>query len=185
MGIQYSIYGDNRYSEAGTYYTSAAYFMSWLGAVNATDDVYDKLGKISALRFSPNAYHIVDAIFVDIEDRNAIKDALVKYGALNLYVYGANSRDGSYNDSYKSVYNSNHSGNHYVTLVGWDDTFSKYNFTKTAPGNGAWICKNSWGTDWGLDGYFYLSYFDKSLEDSDAVGFVIKNNERYEKLLGV
>lgn len=183
IGIKYSIYGNKDLSEAGNYYTSTAYFMSWLGAVNATDDVYDELGKISALRFSPDAYHIVDAIFVDINDKDAVKEALIKYGALNLYVFGANSRDGSYNDTYKSVYNDNKSGNHYVTLVGWNDTFSKDHFTKkTVPGDGAWICKNSWGTGWGDDGYFYLSYFDKSLVDSDAVGFVIKNNESYEKL---
>ena len=40
--------------------------------------------------------------------------------------------------------------NHGVTLVGWDDTM--------CGGEGAWIVKNSWGPDWGENGYFYIKY---------------------------
>ena len=55
--------------------------------------------------------------------------------------------------------------NHVVTIVGWDDTFPASNFLEDhqPPGPGAWIVKNSWDTDWGNDGYFYLSYYDMSL----------------------
>jgi C1A family cysteine protease len=40
--------------------------------------------------------------------------------------------------------------NHGVLIVGWNDTLCS--------GNGAWIVKNSWGTGWGMNGFFYIKY---------------------------
>ena len=38
---------------------------------------------------------------------------------------------------------------HAVLIVGWDDTLCN---------GGGWIVKNSWGTDWGDSGFFYIPY---------------------------
>jgi hypothetical protein len=42
--------------------------------------------------------------------------------------------------------------NHIVVLVGWKDDSSIEN-------GGYWIVKNSWGTDWGYDGFFNIEYY--------------------------
>jgi len=73
-------------------------------------------------------------------------------------------------------------GNHAVCVVGWDDTFPAANFGEKhqPPGDGAWIVKNSWGEDWGTNGYFYLSYYDMSLGSIQTFEYV--NNADNERL---
>jgi len=70
--------------------------------------------------------------------------------------------------------------NHAVTVVGWDDSFPASAFREghQPPEDGAWIVKNSWGTDWGKDGYFWLSYYDQSLGGIESFEFVVDDDNR-------
>ncbi len=57
--------------------------------------------------------------------------------------------------------------NHAVTIVGWDDEFpTAYFNTVSKPARpGAWLCKNSWGSSYGDNGYLWISYEDTTLTD--------------------
>ena len=94
-----------------------------------------------------------------------IKLALINYGALHTWMRWDWNCYNSLDQTY--CYEGNESFNHDVTLVGWDDN-------KRVPGalaNGAWIAKNSWGTDFGVNGYFYISYNDSKAAKEDVVAY--------------
>lgn len=85
-----------------------------------------------------------------------IKTALMDNGMVNVNIRFDYAH---YNASTYALYaNDATTVNHAVCIVGWDDNFSKTNFAEQPGTDGAWIVQNSWGDEWGDDGYFYLSY---------------------------
>ncbi|MBR4451590.1 MAG: hypothetical protein IKS39_07140 [Clostridia bacterium] len=71
--------------------------------------------------------------------------------------------------------------NHEVEIVGWDDNYSKNNFKVKPKNDGAWLIKNSWGTEGegtGDKGYFWVSYYDGSLE---FIGYSATKNRYFDE----
>jgi hypothetical protein len=82
-----------------------------------------------------------------------IKRAMLEHGPIytKMHIpsgsaFGSHDGTGVFDETKALVYEPRNNGAHMVVLVGWDDT------------KGAWLMRNSWGTDWGDDGYGWIAY---------------------------
>lgn len=110
-------------------------------------------------------------------DETDIKQWITEHGSVTASYYS----DDSYlnKNTYSYYCKKDETSNHLITIVGWDDTYEKKNFKlfKRPSGAGAWLCKNSWGSDWGLDGYFWISYEDASM--GNFVGYTTQTADKF------
>ncbi len=143
--------------EGGDYRVAAAYLTRHEGAVRDIDgQEFDE----PPLRWDPSYHYYTPREIIwldrgrDMERMGVIKQAIVDYGAIGTcmaYRSGFIVDFVHYQPPLSPV-----APNHAITIVGWDDDKESH-----APYPGAWIVKNSWGEDWGMGGYFWISYYDK------------------------
>lgn len=97
-----------------------------------------------------------------------VKQHIMDYGGIDASIHMAFSN--VYNSETGALYcnNSSYKINHAITIVGWDDEYATDNFIEgNQPENpGAWIIKNSYGTEIGDEGYIYVSYEDSNIYKS-------------------
>lgn len=136
------------------------------------------------LSLTPKAYvtQIVNFPYIDKESgkyteqellnyRNKIKQHIMKNGSLYSYVIAPQYVKAYYNMNTKASYIPKYEDRlltfaHAVSIIGWDDNYSRDNFN---PNNrplkdGAYIALNSYGTGFGDNGVYYISYEDAMVE---------------------
>lgn len=159
-------------NNGGNYFMSMAYLTRWSGPVSESADPYNASSTTSPSGL-PVQKHVQNAFVIPDRssptDNDNIKWALMNYGAVYTTMYMVypssyyNATDSAY------YYGTKVSGNHAVTIVGWNDSYSSSNFKQVPQGNGAFIVKNSWGSSWGDSGYFYVSYYDANIGVLNAI----------------
>lgn len=142
----------------------ASFFLSTWSGMTTEEKVPFQSSAVTwpdSLAYDTSAY-MEDAIFSQYTVERT-KQLLMEYNSVSAMIYMLDNY--YYPDT--ASYSCPQSGlvNHAVTIVGWDDTYSKENFPSASgvKNDGAWIVKNSYGKNWGKNGYFYLSYEDKSI----------------------
>lgn len=119
--------------------------------------------------------------------RKIIKEYIVKNGAITAFTAGSKSKFYNGTTIFESTaYNCNETGiirDHAITIVGWDDNYSKDNFKNgTKPStDGAYIVLNSYGDKNFDEGYIYISYEDLLIE-SELYGISSTSEVDYENI---
>ncbi|WP_159458146.1 MULTISPECIES: lectin like domain-containing protein [Listeria] len=142
--------------------------------------------------------NLIGGLYVtaSVEEQNQkvkrIKEHLVKNGGLT-YQWKA---DGQYlqeyiNSTTSAVYvpKSDYTTiDHSTLIVGYDDNYSKENFKSNVrpQNNGAFIVRNSWGTNWGDKGYYYVSYEDAYILTSVMYGAKqMETSQNYDNMVAM
>lgn len=151
--------------EGGEYTMGMAYLAAWQGPVLGETDPYGDGVTDEELE---TVKHVQEIQVIGAKDYEKIKEAVFKYGGVQTSIYSALRNAGSKSQYYNSdtkayCYIGTEKPNHDVVIVGWDDNYSKDNFSVNLEGDGAFICQNSWGSSFGEQGFFYISYYDTNV----------------------
>lgn len=170
---------DQAINAGGKMNYAIAYLARWSGPVLETDDPYNPAstsspGSLPVYKHLSYAYTYsrTSDKYIDFAKLHVLMGSAVY---ADMYLDKSNNYISLQGQHPTAYYCSDDSFdiNHAVTIVGWDDNFDKNNFGSIKPpNNGAFLCKNSYGVDWGDGGYFWVSYYDKKLGSEMGVFIV-------------
>jgi len=161
-----------RYHSGGYDFMAVAYFARWAGPLLESTDPYPPASIYESHAGRPVQRHVQEVVMIpgrssDL-DNDLIKQLVMENGALSVGMYYdlqndhlcLNASTAAYYSPFESAYE-----NHGVAIVGWEDAYPAGNFVRTPPGDGAFLVRNSWGSEWPTmqaGGYFWVSYYDAS-----------------------
>lgn len=168
----------------GKYSMALAYLTAWQGPVFERDDPYGDGMTDPTL---PEVLHVQEVQLLPSKDIQAIKNAVFYRGGVQTSLYmdmgDANGTSPYYNAQTAAYcYIGTSRINHDVVIVGWDDAYPKENFAVQPEENGAFLCQNSWGQQFGMDGYFYVSYYDSNIGIYNLLYSGVEKTDNYDKL---
>lgn len=171
-------------NKGGEHSMSIAYLAAWQGPVYEEDDPYGDEETNPELEA---VMHLEEALIINERNFDVLKSAIFRYGAIETSLYSQMEYVDSVSQYYDATnasyyYDGEEVPNHDVVVVGWDDNYPKEKFTIEPEGDGAFICKNSWGTEFGEDGYFYVSYYDTNICNKSVVYTRIGSADNYDKI---
>lgn len=162
---------ENVFNTGGTNTIAAATLSRWQGMITEDKAPYGTMQSMEPYMQYSSDYKVTDVLNVHPlmsthvkHSVNFMKELIYNHNAVAAAIY---SRPEYYNEFTHAHYvDEDGAGiDHAILIVGWDDNYPKENFRsdRSKPEhNGAWLAKNSWGEDWGDNGYFWISYEDKS-----------------------
>lgn len=191
-GDSVTVVGDTYLNRGGNQQLATYRLATWQGVTREADAPYSTVYNDStktlddSLAYGKDAYHLENAYWVSMKDRDIVKQLIMEYGACAAsYCHDKkyyNSTDQWYRSEPLAEYNPTETNtNHAITIVGWDDNYSKDNFGTYKPSSdGAWLCKNSWGSNWSKDGLFYISYEDSPNLNGNAYFYDYGTGDNYD-----
>lgn len=168
--------------DGGEYTMSMAYLLSWMGPVTEEQDPYGDGISPEGLVASK---HVQEIQILPSRDREQIKRAVFETGGVQSSLYTTLRDSSSHSEFFNRetqayCYPEDVAPNHDVVIVGWDDDFPKERFSVEVEGDGAFLCENSWGTQFGEDGFFYVSYYDGNLGKTNILYSSVEDADNYD-----